>query len=389
VFHQGELMARYASVVGETAWPGVRANLEAFIELALKVDSGRYPSLPRFLDELDRLRSEDDEAPDEGLILGEDPSRGRVRVLTVHAAKGLEAPIVWLADAISRPRPDAGARVLLAWPPGASAPEHLSLLQRKDNQGTARAAFIDAEARAAAREDANLLYVAVTRARQFLFASGVAPARGNAAASWLERLAEAVRACAGAQATADGGCRLAFGDVDACPVESPRVPAEAGPAVPGADPAPIGVRRPPTPMRPEQLWGTGLHAWLEALGCGEPAPARLPGLDAAQWGELESIARRLVSGDDLRRFFDPASHVRSASEIEFVLPDGSVGRIDRLVEFDDDIWVLDYKSGAGGEYEQDYAGQLLGYVEAVRLICPGKPLRAALIRPDGRLDIRL
>jgi ATP-dependent helicase/nuclease subunit A len=389
VFHQGELMARYASVVGEMAWPGVRANLEAFIELALKVDSGRYPSLPRFLDELDRLRSEDDEAPDEGLILGEDPSRGRVRVLTVHAAKGLEAPIVWLADAIAKPRADSGVRVLLAWPPGASAPEHLSLLQRKDNQGAARAAFIDAEARAAAREDANLLYVAVTRARQFLFASGVAPARGNAAASWLERLAEAVRACAGAQATADGGCRLAFGDVDACPAGSPRVPAEAGPAVPGADPAPIGVRRPPTPMRPEQLWGTGLHAWLEALGCGEPAPARLPGLDAAQWGELESIARRLVSGDDLRRFFDPASHVRSASEIEFVLPDGSVGRIDRLVEFDDDIWVLDYKSGAGGEYEQDYAGQLLGYVEAVRLICPGKPLRAALIRPDGRLDIRL
>ncbi|HEY9193770.1 MAG TPA: 3'-5' exonuclease, partial [Methyloversatilis sp.] len=389
VFHQGELMARYASVVGEMAWPGVRANLEAFIELALRVDSGRYPSLPRFLDELDRLRSEDDEAPDEGLILGEDPSRGRVRVLTVHAAKGLEAPIVWLADAISRPRPDAGARVLLAWPPGASAPEHLSLLQRKDNQGIARAAIIDAESRAAAREDANLLYVAITRAKQFLFASGVAPARGGAGTSWLERLTDAVRACAGVEATAEGGCRIAFGNVDHRPVGAlPGIPVDVGPAVPGPDLAPVGVRRSLLPLQPEQLWGTGLHAWLEALGCDEPAPARLPGLDAAQWSELESIARRLVSSDDLRRFFDPALHVRAASEIEFVLPDGSVGRIDRLVEFESDIWVLDYKSGAGSGYEQDYAAQLLRYVDAVRLIRPGKPLRAALVRPDGGLDIR-
>jgi ATP-dependent helicase/nuclease subunit A len=68
VFDQGELMARYARRVDDMAWPGVAANLEAFIELALKVDSGRFPSLPRFLDELTRLRGEDDEAPDEGAI---------------------------------------------------------------------------------------------------------------------------------------------------------------------------------------------------------------------------------------------------------------------------------------------------------------------------------
>jgi ATP-dependent helicase/nuclease subunit A len=181
-------MPRYAASVDDMAWPGVRANLEAFIELALKVDSGRFPSLPRFLDELTRLRGEDDEAPDEGMILGEDLSRGRVRVLTVHAAKGLEAPIVWLADAVARPRGDTGARVLLSWPPGTPAPTHLSLLQRKDNEGCARAALIDAESRAAVREDANLLYVALTRARQFLFASGVSPANSASADSWLERL---------------------------------------------------------------------------------------------------------------------------------------------------------------------------------------------------------
>lgn len=384
VFHHGELMQRYAAVVDPMAWPGVRANLEAFMELALKVDSGRFPSMPRFLDELARLRNEDDEAPDEGLILGEDPARGRVRVLTVHAAKGLEAPIVWLADAIAKPRADSGARVLLAWPPGAPAPEHLSLLQRKENQGQARARFIDAEARAAAREDANLLYVAVTRARQFLFASGVSPARGVADDSWLARLQTALRACPSVQTTDDGALRLSAGMADACPdidmVAASQTAVEALPL------APVGERRVVVPMNDAQVWGTGLHAWLEALACGEPPPPRPPTLDAARWSELERLARAMIESAALRRFFDPALYRWAASEVEFVLPDGSLGRIDRLVEFDDEIWILDYKSGEGAGFAEEYAEQLSRYAESVRLIRPGKTPCAALLRPDGRLD---
>ena len=77
--------------------------------------------------------------------------------------------------------------------------------------------------------------------------------------------------------------------------------------------------------------------------------------DAAQWRELESIARGMVASDGLRRFFDPAQHRWAASELEFVLPDGSLGRIDRLVEFDDEVWILDYKSGPGDAFAEAYA----------------------------------
>jgi ATP-dependent helicase/nuclease subunit A len=388
VFDQGALMPRYAASVDAMAWPGVRANLEAFIELALKVDSGRYPSLPRFIDELTRLRNEDDEAPDEGLILGEDPSRGRVRVLTIHAAKGLEAPIVWLADAVARPRTDSGARVLLAWPPGEAAPGHLSLLQKKDNQGHARAAFIEAEARAAAREDANLLYVALTRARQVLYVSGVSPARGSSAGSWLDRVTAALGGCVDAVPTDGGGMRLEHGVLADCvddAADSPVVPVVMADA--SRLPA-IGERRPQVALDPIQLWGVGLHSWLEALAGGEPSPARPAGLDAAQWRELETIARRLVASDALQRFFDPALHRWSANELEFVLPDGQPGRIDRLVEFDDDIWILDYKSGQGDRFAETYEAQLAGYARAVAAIRPGKVVHAALIRPDGAFDVR-
>ncbi|MCQ9378411.1 exodeoxyribonuclease V subunit beta [Methyloversatilis sp. XJ19-49] len=388
VFDQGALMPRYAASIDAMAWPGVRANLEAFIELALKVDSGRYPSLPRFIDELTRLRNEDDEAPDEGLILGEDPSRGRVRVLTIHAAKGLEAPIVWLADAVARQRTDSGARVLLAWPPGEAAPGHLSLLQKKDNQGHARAAFIEAEARAAAREDANLLYVALTRARQVLYVSGVSPAKGSSAGSWLDRVTAALGGCVDAVPTDGGGMRLVHGVLADCVDDTPddpvvRVVVTDAPILPA-----IGERRALVTLDPVQLWGVGLHSWLEALAGGEPSPARPAGLDVEQWRDLEAIARRLVASDVLQRFFDPAQHRWSANELEFVLPDGQPGRIDRLVEFEDDIWILDYKSGQGDRFAESYTAQLAGYAEAVAAIRPGKVVHAALIRPDGALDVR-
>lgn len=384
VFDQGELMARYASAVDALAWPGVRANLDAFIELALKVDSGRFPSLPRFLDELSRLRGEDDESPDEGLIQGEDAARGRVRVLTIHAAKGLEAPVVWLADAVAKPRADSGVRVLLAWPPGAPAPAHLSLLQRKDNQGRARDEFIAAEARAAAREDANLLYVAVTRARQFLFASGVAPARGHDGASWLKLLEQAVGDCAGATVMANGATRIAFGDVDTPPVPEPLRPSSAPPPSAVEVPA-TGERRHAIVLTDARIWGNGLHVWLESLACGEPPPQRPSGLDEARWGELERIARGLVADSTLGRFFDPSQYRWAASELEFVLPDGVVGRIDRLVEFDDEIWVLDYKSGQASGRAEEYADQLRVYAAAVAAIRPGVAVRGALLRPDGQL----
>jgi ATP-dependent helicase/nuclease subunit A len=139
-------------------------------------------------------------------------------------------------------------------------------------------------------------------------------------------------------------------------------------------------------MNDAQIWGTGLHAWLEALACGEPPPPRPPALDAARWSELERLARAMIESAALRRFFDPALHRWAASEVEFVLPDGSLGRIDRLVEFDDEIWILDYKSGEGAGFAEEYAEQLQRYAESVRLIRPGKTPCAALLRPDGRLD---
>ena len=129
----------------------VQANLQALLEVALDVDGGRYPSLPGFLAELRELRAAENESPDEGKV-GE--VGNALRIYTVHEAKGLEAPIVWLLDANDTRSKNDGYEVLLDWPTNAARPAHFSLYGAQSAQGKKRQPMFEAEERVcAARSD--------------------------------------------------------------------------------------------------------------------------------------------------------------------------------------------------------------------------------------------
>ncbi len=376
IYHEGDLVARYRAAVPAPMWPGVAANLEAFLALALQLDAGRYPSLPRFVDELTRLDAAgDEEAPDEGRIQAAEAG-DRLRILTIHGAKGLEAPIVWLIDAHNTHAPAEAWSLLIDWPPDAARPAHVSVLGRKEERGQKRDALIEAEAQAAAREELNLLYVAMTRARQYFFASGIAGERAAARTSFWERIRTALEAL---------GAADAYGAAPATAGERPApVAPEPAAEMPTAPPAPPGRRR--ERAEPGMAYGTRLHAaldWLSADGEAERAP---PGIAAADWPRLRAAARAILDAPALRAFFDPARHLRARNEVEFVLADGSVGRIDRLVEFQEDCWVLDYKSGRpDAALLKDYRAQMESYRGAVRALFPDKTVRCGLIFAAGDL----
>ena len=57
IYHEGQVLARYHAACPPVIAGQVRANLDRFLELALELDGGRYPSLPRFVAELARLRT--------------------------------------------------------------------------------------------------------------------------------------------------------------------------------------------------------------------------------------------------------------------------------------------------------------------------------------------
>ncbi len=370
IYFEGDLEARYAAAVPEAMRPQVAANLRAFMQLALTQDAGRYPTLAGFVRELASLIDDADAAPGEGLAADGDNA---VRLLTIHGSKGLEAPIVWLLGGSDHARGDSYA-VLAPWPPEAPRPVHFSLFGRQEDQGTVRESWFQEEADLAQRESDNLLYVALTRASQGLVVSGDADKN-----AWLARVDAAWQ-----------GLGL--------PADLPPATAEATDiaAAPARIEAPaVGQCVAPSPANPAAAFGELFHACLEAHAP-PGAPRDLSALAArlgleAELASTEAAARALLAQPHLARFFEPAQYRRAHNE--WVLLDGSgrLQRLDRVVEFDDTVWLIDYKTGNDSRALSDtqlvehHRAQLAGYRSLLAELYAGKPVHSALLLADGRL----
>ncbi len=193
IYFEGDVLARYAAVLPPEMRAKVVANLHAFMEIALSVDAGRYPSLPRFLQVLRELSDSTDDSPDEGKL---GTAGDAVRIYTIHEAKGLQAPIVWLLDANAEGKHREGNDVLLDWPTYEQKPLHFSLYADQSSRGKKRATLFEHDAAQQAREEMNLLYVAMTRAQQALIVSGNSKGEDKEerkkAMSWYDRIAAGV-----------------------------------------------------------------------------------------------------------------------------------------------------------------------------------------------------
>ncbi len=161
--------------------------IDEFLDLALSYDESDPPSLTQFLA---RLRAANPE-----IKRDMDHGRDEVRVMTVHGAKGLEAPIVFLPDTCTTASgEDASSRLVklgdLPRPAGLAEPIVWTV------KGTSRVPAV-ANARTAkdARDTAErnrLLYVAMTRARDRLYVAGFESKRGRATGCWYEVISDAL-----------------------------------------------------------------------------------------------------------------------------------------------------------------------------------------------------
>lgn len=373
IYFEGEVQERYAAAVPEAMCATVLANLQAFIEIALNVDAGRYPSLPGFLRELAELRRADDgESPDEGKLAH---AGNALRIYTVHESKGLEAPIVWLLDANSKPPADRGYDVLLDWPTASARPTHYSLYGDKASRGVARAGYFEQEEGLAAREDLNLLYVAMTRAKQALLVSGSGVLLEH---SWYERIAAAVlRDCDNPLCGATASNRQQGGGARRAEVDERLTQA-----------LPTGRRI--AVASPRQQQGIWLHALMQHLVPpsrsvdGEELRRRCS-IPIEEFDGLLAQAEALLAAPQLRRYFDPQQYRLACNEMPYVGDDGELRRIDRLVEFDEEVWILDYKLGERGDVAR-HRMQLETYRAAMQLVYPGRVVRCALVFADGALS---
>ncbi len=373
---EGELVQRYGQCAPAGSRAQVLGNLDAFLALSLELDAGRYPSIVRFLDHLRRKqRGSEQEAPDEADI---DAALDAVRILTIHGAKGLEAEVVAIMGANQNDAGKDKAGILCDWPQEAVAPTHFSVFGRSSERGHARADLFAQEEAFRVQENWNLLYVAATRAKQLLIVSGVHDARAGGVknGSWYERLLHVDEFAP--DDLPDGG-EVARETFTLALFRPPHLPPPA-----------LRERSEDTEAT---LEGKRLHALMERLTNPGLWPVTIPPVPVvARWlgcdeGEAAVVCgqvERILSQPALVRFFDPAQHVFARNEMELVHR-GELMRVDRLVMFDNALWILDYKRNLYEWQQPDYQQQLGRYRDACLELFGGTPVSTALVTVDGQL----
>jgi len=155
-------------------------------------------------------------------------------------------------------------------------------------------------------------------------------------------------------------------------------------------PSPVGHRRERLPSR-GQRYGIVFHRLMQQLGSDPDADAeRLAtrlGLPDAQVAPMIAQARRLMADSQLARFFDRRRYVRALDEWPVATAAGELRRVDRLVEFDDALWVLDYKTGSRASIDAalaaEYRAQVQGYCTALQPVFAPKPVFGLVLFADG------
>lgn len=387
ILHQGQLVVRYAQSVAPAMRTQTIGNIESFVELALNLDAGRFPSLPKFIEALASLqRHAESDAPDEASV---DAALDAVRILTVHSAKGLEAPVVIMLDTNHSDPATDNVGILCDWPQDQDAPTHFSAFGRKSERGLARAPWFTAEDEFRAQEDWNLLYVAITRAKQLLIVSGVASTKGalpggEQEGSWYHRLFD--------RSTED----LAY-----LTVQPELVHSMADSLVSDTFPLPLFE---PTPCPPAAqsvaldneaiAEGIALHGLLERVTHARSGwPVVLPTATViARWlpcslplaTTVLAQAQQMLSQTALERFFNPNLYRHARNEMEIVTVNGIL-RCDRVVVFEREVWVLDYKRKLLDSERSAYQAQLAEYRAALVPLFPDMQIKSALITADGNM----
>jgi ATP-dependent helicase/nuclease subunit A len=385
---------RLVARLGDEAEDGI----DALLDQALAHERSEVPSLTGFLAWM--------AAAEVDVKRELEQAGARIRVMTVHGAKGLEAPIVILPDtADRRPREDGPVLALdggrAVWQPHA-----------EDMPGLVSAARAAARARAAA-ERLRLLYVAMTRAQSWLIVG--AAGRTAQPDCWYNLVAAGMRA-AGAEALADGGLRLSHG---AWPAPHPGAPAvvPARPALPGWALRPPPDRpRPPQALSPSDLGGAKvmpaemapeleaaslrrgslLHLLLDHLPQHAPADRGEVGLallaraDApatgAETAMLVAQARAILAMPALAPAFAPGlTEVAVTGRIGGRL---FRGNIDRLVFEAEAVTVVDFKSNrvlppSPAAVPEGILRQMGAYLALVEPLYPGRRVGAGILWTEG------
>jgi ATP-dependent helicase/nuclease subunit A len=404
---------------------GVDADdpIDEFLRLALAYQEIHPPSLQGFLHWLAGGQAEIKRDLDQS---GADA----VRIITVHGAKGLQAPIVFLPDTAQVPtaRPrllwTADTPPLMLWPPRGDAMDGVCTALREDAD-----AARDAEYR-------RLLYVAMTRAEDRLYVCGWQTRRPAAAdRTWYGLIRGGLDGLPGVETVtdaflaADGTLPSAAVLRLACAQTAAPELASAAPATAAPEPLPAWATEaappeetPPRPLAPSQAArpdppalapladggdrfqrGLIVHRLLQSLPDLPPERRRAAaeafvarpawGLSADSRAALVAETLAVLETSAFAALFGP----NSLAEVPIsglVHGHAVSGQVDRLAVAGDEVLIVDYKTNRppprrAADVDPAYAFQMAVYRAALAAIYPRHRVRCLLLWTDGPFALEL
>jgi ATP-dependent helicase/nuclease subunit A len=367
-------------------------GIDELLNQALAYERAEVPSLTGFLGWL--------EADDVQVKRQMDSAGDKIRVMTVHGAKGLEAPIVILPDTATHRPQDSDE--IYALPEG---PVWKTVAEKSPSL----IAAAQLQRRQKDEEEAlRLLYVAMTRAQSWLIVAAAGNVGKNETGNkvWYQMIRDALLA-AGAVGTPEGGLTLCDGDWP--------LPIPSGPQTGAAPPPPLpewvrlnapDAPRPTQPLTPSGLGGAkalagdlgGDEGTAEAMARGTRLHLlleHLPNHPAGQWGAL--AAALLPNAADGDALLAEAARVVSAlpeiftaealTEVDLTASAGPLtlnGTVDRLIVTPTRVLAVDFKSNqlvpeTIAAVPEGLLRQMGAYDHALRQIYPDRQIEVALL----------
>jgi ATP-dependent helicase/nuclease subunit A len=398
---------------------GHEANdaLDEFLELAMSYEKKAPASLQGFMA---WLRAADTEVKRDMNI-----SRDEVRVMTVHGAKGLEAPVVIMADTTTSPSDTQRLRLIHL--PQGNGGKVVVWAGRKADDPPCVTDARDAMLEQTEHEYRRLLYVAMTRAADRLIVAGIMPGNRNSVRenSWYD-LVEKGLAASGLQEevteTDEGAIKRYTRPEDGAPAGGAiaagtsaqrtlppwlRTPLPTKSATAGllrpSDAGGETARRVRSDESVEQRMralqrGTLVHRLLQSLPDVATERRRDAALSflrrqAVDWSdsERETLAARVLALIGDARFaavFGPGSRaeVPIVGRLDLGEPSPELvsGQIDRLVVTENEVLIVDFKTNqrppaSATEAPPGYVRQLALYRAMLKKLYPQSAVRVALL----------
>jgi ATP-dependent helicase/nuclease subunit A len=438
IFHDGDVLARYASAAPATQREGVLANLNALLSAALDIDQARYLTPYAFVRAmkagLSAASSDGDSDMADATQTVKSPMKSddsAIRLLTIHGAKGLEADVVIILDTDAAPTPAASMRVLVDWPGETSTPISFVFLASESRPAPSAAAAFDIEKQARLREELNALYVAMTRAREQLVISSSQP-RNASAESWWQRMQTVCeldpsfphppsfpRRRESTSATMDSRLRGNDGsgadghsrfnvDVSAhiellvlpnleytkntsnkianSPLDGVFIAYDAIKNIVKLEQNSTNESAKSSLESLESRIGQAMHRLLQRFDVKAVDAVALEfSLSNQEAEQAAQMAQRIMVGEGAWAW-DDAVISWQGNEIELTAQ-GKLLRLDRLVRRNDtgDWWVLDYKSESQPQSKPELVAQMRSYLDAVQACYAGESVRTAFLTAVGKM----